>query len=200
MLRTEPNFSNSTNRVPAHSSRHQTSASFARFLLKRQHNSPLSSSSLLVVGKPWRVDYRVQLSSAAQGWKCMIITLWKCNQSSYVSCLPVYNSYYRELTGKKNELSISNCTQLLTHQGFPTTSKLLQESGELCSLFNRNPAKLADVWCLELCAGTLRRHRLQCIVIMRSFLRLLKLYKLAVYKLDLRGGVSLCVTVCYTMD
>ena len=34
-------------------------------------------------------------------------------------------------------------------------SKLLQESGELCSLFSRNPAKLADVWCLELCAGTL---------------------------------------------
>ena len=35
MLRTAPNFSNSTNRVPAHSLRHQTSASFARFLLKR---------------------------------------------------------------------------------------------------------------------------------------------------------------------
>ena len=105
MPRTAPNFSNSTNRVPAHSLRHQTSASFAGFLLKRQHNSPLSSSSLLVVGKPWRVDYRVQLSSAAQGWKCMIITLWKCNQSSYVSCLPVYNSYYEELTWKRRKLS-----------------------------------------------------------------------------------------------
>ena len=40
----------------------------------------------------------------------MIITPWKCNQTSYVSCLPVYNSYCRELTGKRTELSISNCT------------------------------------------------------------------------------------------
>ena len=47
MLRTAPNFSNSTNRVPVHSSRHQTSANFAGFLLKREHNSPLCSSSLL---------------------------------------------------------------------------------------------------------------------------------------------------------
>ena len=37
------------------------------------------------------------------------------------------------------------------------------------------------------------RHRLQCIVIVRSFLRLLKLHKLAVGKLDLsRGGLTLC--------
>ena len=35
----------------AHSSRQQTSASFAQFLLKRQHNSPLSCSSLVIVGK-----------------------------------------------------------------------------------------------------------------------------------------------------
>ena len=56
-----------------------------------------------VVGKPWWVDYRVQQSSAAQGWQCMIITPWKCNQSSYVSCLPVYNSYYRERTGKNQD-------------------------------------------------------------------------------------------------
>ena len=33
----------------------------------------------------------------------MIITPWKCNQSSYVSYLPVYNSYYRQQTGKRTE-------------------------------------------------------------------------------------------------
>ena len=102
----------------------------------------------------------------------------------------------------------------LCSQGFPTTTKLLQESGELCSLFSRNPSKLVDVWCLELCAGTLFvlllkfgavlsiicgflmvvscwSHRLQCIVIMCFFLRLLKLHKLVVGKLDLSMGVSL---------
>ena len=52
MLRTAPNSSISANRVPAHSPRHQTSASFAGFLLKREQNSSLSCSSLLVVGKP----------------------------------------------------------------------------------------------------------------------------------------------------
>ena len=52
MLRTAPNFSNSTNRVPAHSSRHQTSASFAGFLLKSEHSSPLSCSSFLLWGSP----------------------------------------------------------------------------------------------------------------------------------------------------
>ena len=36
---------------------------------------------------------------------------------------------------------------------------------------------------------------LQCIVIVRPFLRLLKLCKLAVCKLDLSGGVLLGVTV-----
>ena len=37
------------------------------------------------------------------------------------------------------------------------------------------------------------RHILQCIVIIRSFLRLLKLHKLAVCNLDLlRGGLTLC--------
>ena len=37
------------------------------------------------------------------------------------------------------------------------------------------------------------RHRLQCIVIVGSFLRLLKLHKLAVGKLDLsRGGLTQC--------
>ena len=37
------------------------------------------------------------------------------------------------------------------------------------------------------------RHKLQCIVIVQSFLRLLKLHKLAVGKLDLlRGGLTRC--------
>ena len=36
------------------------------------------------------------------------------------------------------------------------------------------------------------RHRLQCVVIMWSFLRLLKLHKLAVGKLDLWGGFTRC--------
>ena len=38
--------------------------------------------------------------------------------------------------------------------------------------------------------------RVQCIVIVQSFLRLLKLHKLAVRKLDLLRGVLLGVTVC----
>ena len=41
------------------------------------------------------------------------------------------------------------------------------------------------------------RHRLQCIVIVRSFLRLLKIYMLAVRKLDLsRGGGPYSVSWC----
>ena len=93
--------------------------------------------------------------------------------------------------------------------------------GELCSLYNRNPAKLADVLCLKLCAEILFvlllkfgavlsiicgyecffffmsvsswRHTLQWTVIMRSILRLLKLRKLVVCKTDLsRGGLTLC--------
>ena len=52
---------------------------------------------------------------------------------------------------------------------------------------------VAEVWCcsehLWLCvAVSWWRHRLQCIVIVRSFLRLLKLHKLVVGKLDLSGG------------
>ena len=46
----------------------------------------------------------------------MIITPWKCIQSSYVSYIPVYNSYYRERTGKRMELSISNCTRQSTRR------------------------------------------------------------------------------------
>ena len=44
------------------------------------------------------------------------------------------------------------------------------------------------------------RHILQCIVIVQSFLRLLKLRKLAVDKLDLSRGGLTRVTVWYTMD
>ena len=71
MLRTATSFR--VNRVPTHSLRHQTSATFAGFLLKRQQNIPLSCSSLLVAGKPWRVDYRVQWISAAQGWNVWLL-------------------------------------------------------------------------------------------------------------------------------
>ena len=52
MLRTAPNFSNSINRVSAHSLRHQTAASLNRFLLNSEHNSPLSCSSSLLWGRP----------------------------------------------------------------------------------------------------------------------------------------------------
>ena len=52
MLRTAPNFSNSSNRVYAHRSRHQTSASFAGLLLYSEHNSPLSCCSFLLWEKP----------------------------------------------------------------------------------------------------------------------------------------------------
>ena len=44
MHRTAPNLSNSTNRVSAHSSRHQTSASFAGF--HTAHHSPAAACSL----------------------------------------------------------------------------------------------------------------------------------------------------------
>ena len=102
--------------------------------------------------------------------------------------------------------------------GLPHNCTLLQKSG-LCSLFSRNPAKLADIWCLNLmplwwdpictfaevwccsehylwlwvafwCQFLGWRHRLQCIVNMRSFLRLLKLHKLVVRKLDLPLNLS----------
>ena len=78
---------------------------------------------------------------------------------------------------------------VIDSSGFPTTGSCW--SGELCSVFNRNPAKLADSWCPELCAGTIFvllpkfgaalsiicgfliavspwRHILQCIVSVRS--------------------------------
>ena len=100
-------------------------------------------------------------------------------------------------------------------------SKLLQESGELCCLFSRNPAKLADVWCLELCVGTLFVLLLKFGAVLTIicgyewllktvswleaqtavycyravFSEVAKLHKLAVGKLDLLGGWSL--TQCY---
>ena len=98
--------------------------------------------------------------------------IWKCNQSSWVSCLPVYNSYYKELTGKRMELSISNCTRYSTHQDF------------------RRLWVAFWWWFLGW------RHRLQRIVIVRSFLRLLKLHKLTVGKLDLSRGGSYYVSWC----
>ena len=44
---------------------------------------------------------------------------------------------------------------VIDSQGFPTTSTLQQESGELYSLCNSNLAMPAEVWCLELYAATL---------------------------------------------
>ena len=52
MLRTAPNFSNSTNRISAHSPGHLTSASLAGFLLKSWLNLPLFCSSFLLMGSP----------------------------------------------------------------------------------------------------------------------------------------------------
>ena len=78
--------------------------------------------------------------------------------------------------------------------------------GEFCLSF---PTMISNVWCLEICTGTLFLmfgavlsiicgflmaiytwiHLQQCIVVVRSFLRILKLRKLAVRKLYLsRGG------------
>ena len=57
--------------------------------------------------------------------------------------------------GPRRQLLMSSVNARVSRQGFPTMSKLLQESGELCCLFSRDLAKLADVWCLELCAVTL---------------------------------------------
>ena len=109
--------------------------------------------------------------------------------------------------------------QGLHHTRTSSRRKLRQENGELWSFYNNNPAKLADVWCLKLCAATLFvlllkvgavlsiicgflmavscwRCILQCVIIVRSFLRLLKLRKVEVCKLDLsRGGLTRCHSV-----
>ena len=45
--------------------------------------------------------------------------------------------------------------ELQNSTALPHNGKLLQDSGELCSLYSSNPAKLAAVWCLDLCAETL---------------------------------------------
>ena len=54
---------------------------------------------------------------------------------------------------EKNETEHFWLHSLINLQGI--TSTLLQESGELSSLFSRKTTKLADVWFFELCAGTL---------------------------------------------
>ena len=100
--------------------------------------------------------------------------------------------------------------------GFPTRGSCC---GELCSLYNRNSAKLAAVWCLELCAGTYLSccwnlvllwalsaafwqwflvGGIECCALLSCglFLRLLKLHQLGVCKLDLsRGGLNRCHSV-----
>ena len=98
MIRTAPNFSNSTNRVPAHSLRHQTAATQLTTLLQQ----------LPVVGKP---DKSItECSRVPQLKDENVCLLLHGNAIKYVSCLTVYNGYYREQTGKRTELSISNCT------------------------------------------------------------------------------------------
>ena len=92
---------------------------------------------------------------------------------------------------------------VIDSSGLPVNRKLLQLSGTFCQLFSRNPAKLAKVRCPGLCAETLFVlllkfgavlsiicgflvavyvwiHLLQCTVVVWSFLRLIKLHKLAV--------------------
>ena len=118
---------------------------------------------------------------------------------------------------EKNRIEHFPPHSVIDLQGFPTTAGCCRRVVKLCSLYNSNPAKIAVVWCLELCAATLFaqllkfgavrsiicgflmavccwRHRLQCVVIMQSFLRLLKLCKLAVCKLYLtrRGRLTWC--------
>ena len=135
-----------------------------------------------------------------------------------MSCLPVYNSYYREQTGKRMELSIS--TVLCNWRvGLPHNRKLLQESGELCSLYNSTPAKLAAVWCLGVvlgpylyCCWSLVMFWALCVAFWRQFLvggvycsvllscclfwGFLRLRKLAVCKLNLSRGGSYSVSWC----
>ena len=88
--------------------------------------------------------------------------------------------------------------------------------GEICLSFPTKPVTISNVCCLEICAGTLFLmllkfgavlsincgflmaiytwiHLQQHIVVVRSFLRMLKLHKLAVHKLYLsRGGRTTC--------
>ena len=116
MLRTAPNFSNSTNRVPAHSLRHQISASLAGFLLKRTQNTQLTTflQQLTHCGEA----LTSRLPSAVEFW------------SSRMN--------WAFLTALGNRLVRASPQQ-----------------ASCWSCFNRNLAKLADVWCLKLCAGTL---------------------------------------------
>ena len=89
----------------------------------------------------------------------------------------------------------------------------------ICLSFSTKPATISNVWCLEICAGTLFlmllkfgavlsvicgflmviytwTHLLPCIVVVRSFLRMLKLRKLAVRKLYFsRWGRTRCQSV-----
>ena len=102
-------------------------------------------------------------------------------------------------------------------QGFPKTRRLL--GWWVCLSFPTKPAMISNVWCLEICPGTLFLillkfgavlsviyglliaiytwiHVLQCIVFVRSFLRMLNLRKLAVRKLYFSRGVVFGVNVC----
>ena len=80
----------------------------------------------------------------------------------------------------------------------PKRAPISTEIRQSCCLM---PQSLVLFWALFvpmsglLMAVSWWRHRLQCIVNARSFLRLLKLHKIAVRKLDLSRGVLLCVCV-----
>ena len=81
-----------------HSSRHQTSASFAGSLLTRQHNSPLSCSSLVIVGNPCKLI--TECSRVPQLKDENVWILLHGNAIKVHGCLPVYNNYWE----KKNRI------------------------------------------------------------------------------------------------
>ena len=107
-----------------------------------------------------------------------------------------------------------SCTLSSTRRASPQQGGFL--GGEICLSFPTKPATISNVWCLEICAGTLFLmllkfgavlsiicgfliaiytwiHLPQLIVVVQSFLRMLKLCKLAVHKLYLStGGRTRC--------
>ena len=174
MLRTAPNFSNSTNTVPAHSSRHQTSASYVGFLLKRQNNS-----AWLLWGSPIsRLPHAVR-NAQFRSFPCQLsiitVVIWLARHIWTLIAFPWSNNH---------TFSSLSCGTLL-HSVIDSWASPQQEAaaGEwwavftfCCLLFWALFVALSGFLMVVSCW----RHRLQCIVIMQSFLRLLKLHKLVV--------------------
>ena len=84
----------------------------------------------------------------------MIVTPWKCNSSSYLSCLPVIITVIIESWWRKERnwvflIALGNWLIRASPQRASCCRRVV------CCLFIRNLAKLADFRCLELCAGTL---------------------------------------------